>query len=283
MSIRYIFVLLRYWTGRTNSASFFCYTELMSQRPIALVTGASSGIGREFARILAANGYDLFVVARRLDRLTALADELKQKHGTMVWTLQMDLRQADTPERILQEVEKVGRPIEVLINDAGLGHAGTFADMPWNEIEEQMKVNMFALANLTRLVLPKMLARKQGRILNVGSVAGYLPGPGMAIYYATKAFVISLTEALWQETQGTGVTVTCLCPGLTRSEFHQVAHMKSGKLGWMSAESVAAIGYRAMMKGQRIVNAGGINSFFAGVVRFIPHRWLLLAGKINRR
>ncbi len=252
-------------------------------RPVALVTGASSGIGLEFARLLAANGYDLFLVARRQDRLTTLAEELKAKYGTMVWAHDLDLTLPETPQRVIQEVEKAGLTIEVLINDAGLGHAGTFATMPWEEISEQVNLNIVALTKLTRLVLPGMLAQKKGKILNVGSIAGFLPGPGMAVYYATKAFVISLSEALWQETRGTGVAVTCLCPGLTRSEFHTVAHMKSGRLGWMNADAVAKIGYDAMVRGKRLVSAGGVNTLLSWVARFVPRRIVLLAAMVRRQ
>lgn len=144
-------------------------------------------------------------------------------------------------------------------------------------------MNILALAKLTRLVLPGMLARGKGKILNVGSIAGYLPGAGMAIYYATKAFVLSFSEALWQETKGKGVTVTCLCPGLTHTEFHHNAHQAVGRIGWMSAESVAAIGYKAMTQGKRVVNAGGLNTLIAWLVRFLPRRLLLAAGQVRRR
>lgn len=235
------------------------------------------------ARVLAANGYDLVIVARRIERLTAVADELKQQHGTTVWPLKIDLRQPDAAERIMHEVQNAGLTIDVLVNDAGLGRAGSFADLAWEDSEDQITVNLVALTKLTRLVLPGMLARRQGKILNVGSIAGYLPGPGMAVYYATKAFVVSFSEALWQETKGSGVTVTCLCPGLTHTEFHEQAHQAVGHVGWMSSQAVAAIGYRAMMKGRRVVNAGPLNTLIAWLVRFLPHRLLLAAGKVRRR
>lgn len=141
-------------------------------------------------------------------------------------------------------------------------------------------MNVFSL---TRGCLPSIPGifysrpRRSGRILNVGSIAGYLPGPGMAIYYATKAFVLSFSEALWQETRGTGVTVTCLCPGLTHTEFHASAHQAVGRVGWMSAASVAAIGFGAMMKGQRVANAGWLNTLIAWTVHVVPHRILLWA------
>ena len=252
-------------------------------KPVALVTGASSGIGRELARVLAAQGYDLVIVARRYERLTELASELSPQHGTAVRLIKADLCDPSAPDRIMAELDQANLPIDVLINDAGLGRTDSFAQMAWPDIESQISVNIIALTHLTRLLLPGMISRKHGRILNVGSIAGYLPGPGMAIYYATKAFVFSLSEALWQETHGTGVTVAVLCPGLTHTEFHQQAHQSVGRFGWMSAASVARIGYQAMITGRRVVNAGGLNTLIAGILRLVPHRILLMAGKVARR
>lgn len=249
----------------------------------ALVTGASSGIGRALARVLAREGYDLVVAARRFARLTALAHELRAAYGTSVLPVQADLRDPASPSRIMDEIGRAGLTVDVLVNDAGLGRASSFAEMPQEDIDAQLAVNAVALTRLTRLVLPGMLERRKGRILNVASLASYLPGPGMAIYYATKAFVLSLSEALWEETRGTGVTVTAMCPGFTRTEFHEQAHQSVGRFGWMSAEAVAEIGYRAMLRGSRVVNAGALNALIAWIVRFVPHRFLLFAGKVRRR
>lgn len=250
-------------------------------RPLALVTGASSGIGREFVRVLARKGYDQIIVARRLERLTALADEL-QPSGVMILPLKDDLREAGALQILADAVRKTGRPLDVLVNDAGLGRAGEFSDMASADIDDQMRVNMIAPTHLIRQFLPDMVTRGRGRILNVASIAGYLPGPGMAVYYATKAFVLSLSEALWQETHGTGVTVTALCPGLTHTEFHERAHQAVGRFGWMNADVVADIGVRAMLRGRRVVNAGGLNTLIAIVVHIVPHWLLLSAGHVRR-
>lgn len=245
-------------------------------KPFALVTGASSGIGRELARVLAREGYDLAIVARRTSRLRQLADELRQRYGTETICLTYDLLDKGSPQGILRDLETAGHlDIDVLVNDAGFGKYGNFAPMAWEDIAGQVKVNVLALLRLTRLVLPGMLQRRRGRILNVASLAGNLPGPGMAIYYATKAFVLSFSEALSEETQGTGVTITALSPGLTHTEFHQVAGQHGARWGWMDADRVAEIGYRSMVRGRRVVNAGWWNALAAFVIRFVPHGVLL--------
>lgn len=244
----------------------------------ALVTGASSGIGRELARILAREGHDLVIVARRLERLTALKEELEREHHVHVLPLRGDLTDPEAADLIKAATDKAGVTVSILVNNAGVGAYGDFASLAWEEITAMVQLNITALLHLTRLYLPAMLQQGQGRILNVGSVAGSLPGPRMAVYHATKAFVLSFSQALSQETKGTGVTVTCLCPGPTRTEFHERAHAARPRLGmWMEAATVARIGYQAMMAGRRVVNAGLQNAAIAQIVRFLPTKLLLWA------
>ncbi len=250
-------------------------------RPQALVTGASSGIGRELARILARHGYDLVVVARRVERLDALRRELEAETSVRVTVAADDLADPASSERIERAVAETGRPIDVLVNDAGFGVYGSFADADWAASRDLVRVNILALMELTRRFLPSMIARRCGRILNVASTAAFTPGPFMATYYASKAFVVSFSEALSEETRGTGVTVTCLCPGPTRTEFHERAHAPAGgPLGWMSASAVARIGFDGLMAGRAVVVAGIMNRITTWFMRFLPHR--LLARAVRR-
>lgn len=243
----------------------------------ALVTGASSGIGRELSKLLAADGYDLVLVARRLERLQKLADEFRSRHGTQTLCLKEDLADPESISRIRQATDAAGVQVDVLVNDAGFGHVGKFAEIADERTSGEIAVNILALTRLTRAYLPGMISRGSGSILNVASVAGYLAGPWMAVYHATKAYVISFSEALSQETHGTGVSVTCLCPGRTRTEFFNRAYDGNEPRGggWMDAQTVAKIGYKAMLRRHRIVNAGWGNAFVAGLIRCTPH-WLLL-------
>ncbi|MBI4414854.1 MAG: SDR family oxidoreductase [Candidatus Kerfeldbacteria bacterium] len=247
------------------------------ERQTAVITGASSGIGREIARVLAARGYDLFILARRFDRLLELKSELEQRHGVRVMPMKADLRDPAVPAAIKAQLDHAGIEPSLLVNDAGLGTFGMFTELTWEEVEQMLLVNIGALTRLTHLFLPSMLKRRSGKILNIGSIAGSLPGPWMAVYHATKAYVASLSEALWEETRGTGVTVTLLAPGLTRTEFHEHAHQKLTSGGWMDAHTVARIGVDALLAGRPIVAAGFRNSFILWIVRFLPHRLLLWA------
>ncbi|WP_420391336.1 SDR family NAD(P)-dependent oxidoreductase [Acuticoccus sp.] len=244
-------------------------------RPLALVTGASAGIGSALARRIAADGYDLVLVARREDRLRALADELPVE----VIPVALDLTERDAPAALQGEVAALGRPLDVLVNNAGFGHAGPFAQAPLERQLGMIDLNVRTLVELTHRLLPAMVERSSGAVLNVASTAAYLPGPNVSVYYATKAFVLSFSEALWQELHGTGVTVTALCPGPTRSEFGSVSGMdrsflfKNAKR--MSAERVAAIGWRGTRAGRRVVVPGLMNKVGAVVTTLMPSRLLL--------
>jgi short-subunit dehydrogenase len=239
----------------------------------ALVTGASSGLGEEFARLFAADGIDLVLVARRRDRLEALAGQLRTAGKISVHVVAADLSVPDEVERVVREVQALPVEIEFLVNNAGLGNVGTFAE---SSLEKQMvmvDVNIRALVRLTHAFLPGMLARKRGRVLNIGSTAGLQPGPFGAVYYATKAFVNSFTEALSHELKGTGVTATVSLPGATATEFASVAGSGNTALfrrGVMSSADVARGAYAAMNRGTPFVIHGFMNRMLAFSVRLGP-------------
>jgi uncharacterized protein len=249
-----------------------------SPRPVALVTGASAGIGTELARLLAVD-HDLILVARRGDQLRALAAELKQSHNATCHVFTSDFAEPTTPRALFEAINAAGLTVDVLVNNAGFGDLGHFtkADLP--KLLRMIQVNVTALTELTGLFLPGMLSRKRGRILNVGSIAGFQPGPYMAVYYATKAYVNSFSEALSSELNGTGVTVTVLCPGPVATEFAAVAGMQATRAfsagQAMGARPVAEAGLRAMKAGRRMVVPGLQNRLMLFAERFTP-RWLVL-------
>ena len=237
---------------------------------LTLITGASSGIGYDMAKVCAAQGHDLIVVARREDRLTALKQELEQAHGVTVWAYAADLTQAQARQDLFVWTQTLGQPLYALVNNAGFGLLQPFAETDWEQQNAMLQLNIVALTHLTHQYLPGLIAQGQGRILNVASTAAFLPGPYMALYYASKAFVQSFTEAIASELEGTGVTATTLCPGPTESEFQYVAGMGqleffSGKLP-TSAE-VATFGYRAMEKGDRTAVYGWVNNLLVFATR----------------
>jgi len=219
----------------------------------ALITGASSGLGLELARLFAMDGHDLVVVARRRDHLEALATRLAAEHGVAARIIAEDLADPVAPRRIYEELQDRRIDVEFLVNSAGFATNGPFAASDLGRELAMVQVNAAALMHLTHLFLPGMIARRSGRILNLGSTAGFQPGPGMAIYYATKAFVNSFTEALAYELRGTGVTATVSCPGATATEFAKVAGTQESRLfhlGAMAATDVAKHAHRAMMAGK---------------------------------
>jgi short-subunit dehydrogenase len=254
-------------------------------RPVALVTGASAGIGREIARILAAD-HDLILTARRASELNSLAAELAP---AACHVFPADLSDPAAPRALFDAAAAAGLTVDVLVNNAGFGDLGPFAEADLGKMLRMVRVNVTALTELTGLFLPGMLARRRGRILNVGSVAGFQPGPFMAVYYATKAYVNTFSEALTFETAGTGVTVTCLAPGPTRSEFAVAAgmsaegHFTVGSVA--DARPVAEAGVRAMRRGKRMVVTGLRNRLLLFAERFLP-RGLVIRGVMwmqNRR
>ncbi len=242
-----------------------------------LITGASSGIGRELARCFAADGCHLILLARNTDALETLAGELRQAHKIETLVLTADLSRPETPARVFKELQGRGIKVDVLVNNAGFGANGTFAGLPLQRQLAMIQVNITALTSLTGLFLPGMTERRRGGVLNVGSLAGFLPGPGMAIYFASKAFVLSFTEALAEELIGTGVTTTALCPGPTATNFGNVSHgkkMRRLNTPKMPAATVASYGHRAFRKGRPLAIPGWQNHFLVFLVRIMP-RWFV--------
>ncbi len=245
-------------------------------RPTALVTGASSGIGWELAKFLAEDRYDLVLVARRRKKLEELGRDLTAAFGVTVTVVAKNLADPRAPEEIEGELQRVGRAIDVLVNNAGFGVYGLSSQADRTKELAMIQVNVVALTDLTKRLLPGMLERRNGKILNVASTAAFQPGPLMAVYYATKAYVLSFSEALANELEGSGVTVTALCPGPTETEFQKDAGMEETRLFRsplvMNATSVARAGYEGMRKGKRIVIPGLANKILAQTVRFTPRR-----------
>lgn len=227
----------------------------------ALITGASAGLGKEFAWLFAADGHDVVLVARRKDKLEELAKEIQAKHANVkAHVVAEDLASPGASERIVKALADLGVEIEFLVNNAGFGGTGPFAESDLARQLEMVQVNVNVLMTLTRLLLPAMIARQSGRILNIGSTAGFVPGPYMSVYYASKAFVNSFTEALSVELAGTGVTVTVSCPGATATEFAAVAGNDKSSLfasGVATAAEVAKDGYEAMKRGEVLAVASG--------------------------
>jgi hypothetical protein len=246
----------------------------------ALITGASSGIGAELARLCAGDGYDLILVARRAGRLRELGASL----GVPVRCIPADLADPGAPPAIFEAAGDT--PVDILINNAGFGWRGPFAEGDWSAQAALLQVNMTAPVHLTRLFLPDMLRRRSGRILNVASTAAFVPGPFMALYYASKAALLSFSEAIASELKGTGVTATALCPGVTRTDFFQAAGIEDSNLlragNVMAAADVALEGYRAMMEGKVEVVAGVRNQWMMRGARLMPRTALAeVARRLN--
>jgi len=240
-----------------------------------LITGGSGGIGYELAKLFACDGHNLILVARSADKLTQVANEL-QAAGVTVKTFALNLGQAPAPKFLYDQLQREGINVEVLVNNAGFGAYGDFAEMADDQILGQINLNIIALTELTRLFLPAMIARRAGRIMNVASTAGFQPGPLMAVYYATKAYVISFSEAVANEVRGSGVTVTCFCPGPTQTGFGARAGNDKTRVfkqtAVMSADKVALDGYRALMEGRTLTISGAQNWLVAQSTRFAPRK-----------
>ncbi|MEW6705568.1 MAG: SDR family oxidoreductase [Pseudomonadota bacterium] len=254
----------------------------------ALVTGASGGIGQEIARELAAAGYALVLVARDAARLARVADELAQAHGVPVQPLPCDLAQAGAVEALAQALAQGDIVPEVLVNNAGFGVYGEHARTDWQAEHGMIELNVTALTALTKRLLPGMVRRGRGRILNVASTAAFQPGPYMAVYYATKAYVLSYSEALAEELSSSGITVTALCPGPTATAFSQRAQAVDSALfkgkRLPDASEVARYGVRALQRGRRVAVHGCMNSLLAQSVRFTPRRVVTrLVAQMSRR
>ena len=249
-------------------------------KKVALITGASSGLGREYARVHASRGGDLVLVARRLDRLNELKAELEAQYQVDVLILSYDLSRPEAPQQIYDALADRGIEVDYLINNAGLGGQGSFAERPIEEEINLISVDIVALTRLTKLFLPDFLRRGTGRILNVSSTASLLPGPYQATYFAAKAYVTSLSEALWMETRGTGVTVTSVLPGGLSTEFGMAAGLEGTGLALaQSPYKVAFDSYRAMLRGKRRIISGVTWSqrLALKMIPFVPKILVLLA------
>lgn len=238
-----------------------------------LITGASAGIGYELAKLYARDGYRLVLVARRKVTMDKHAAELRKLGSPEVTVIVKDLAVLESPDKLFAETQKAKIHVDVLVNNAGFGGNGPFAKTDLDDELEMMQVNMVALTHLTKLYLGPMLARKRGQIVNIASTAAFQPGPLMAVYYATKAFVLSFSEAVYEELRGSGVTVTCVCPGATHTEFAKRARMEKSKLFQaraMDAETVAKLAYRGIQKRKPLVITGFMNWLGAQLVPFGP-------------
>jgi short-subunit dehydrogenase len=245
--------------------------------PIVLITGASSGIGAALARVFAAHDHELVLVARRQDRLNALADEIAAAGRSRPAVLAVDLERRDAASAIAAELSAKAMEPAVVVNNAGFGLSGAAGALGRDEQLAMIDVNVRALTELS-LMFVDSLKRHRGGILNVASVAAFLPGPGMAVYYASKAYVLSFSEALHRELAGQGVRVTALCPGPVPTEFQARSGMHldpAARILELSAERVAQIGYDAFMRGQRVAVAGTGNRIAVSLMRFVPNALLL--------
>lgn len=240
-----------------------------------LITGASGGIGYDFAKEFASHGYDVVLVARNQAKLEQVAQELIAAHGIQATILAQDLNAAGAPQIIFDQLEQAGITIDVLVNNAGFASYGFFHELDLQKELDMVQLNVAVLVHLTHLFLPGMVARHQGKILNLASTAAFQPGPLMAVYYATKAFVLSFSEAIANELEGTGVTVTALCPGPTESGFQARAAMQDSKLvqnGLMDAATVAKDGYMGLLEGKTVIIPGLFNKIGAVAPRFVPRK-----------
>lgn len=242
----------------------------------ALITGASAGLGSEFARLFARDKYNLVLVARTGPKLAELAEELRKQHGISVTTIPLDLSLPQAAQNLFEETRRGGIHVDVLVNNAGYGKLGPFAEIPLEESYGQIQLNVMALTLLTRLYLGPMIEQRSGKIMNVASTAAFQPGPRMAVYYATKAYVLSFSEAIADELRNSGVRVTCFCPGATLTEFQKRAETENSRLFKrltpMDAKTVAEDGYRALMAGKTVAISGFRNWLVAESVRFAPRK-----------
>jgi short-subunit dehydrogenase len=256
----------------------------MRTNPVALITGASGGIGLELAKLFARESHDLALVARSHDKLKSIAEELRQTYGVQVKYYTKDLSVTSTPDELFEVLQSEGGNVDILVNNAGFGWRGEFAQMNLADVLEMLQVNITSLTYLTKLFLPGMIERKRGRILNVASTAAFQPGPMMTTYYASKAYVMNFSLGLSEELQGTGVTVTAFCPGPTATGFGRRAGFANekimGGLLHKDVRTVAIDGYKGLMKGKPLVISGTLNWFGTQLIRFLPRTF---PGKLVKR
>lgn len=243
-----------------------------------LITGAASGIGRAFADIFASEGYDMVIVGRNMAKMSSMKADYEARCGITVMPIEADLSQDGAAQQVYDTVQAHGIAVDVLLNNAGVGDYGRFVDIPWQKERDLAGLNMLSLMQMLQLFAADMERRGSGRILNMASIAAYMPGPYMPMYYASKAFVYSLSQAVSREMAGTGVTVTCLCPGPTATNFEKEAHMSADNkmFTWfrpMTPAEVAAEGYRALMKGKPVHTVKIRYRFLKLLCRLGPEKW----------
>ena len=253
-----------------------------------LITGASGGIGLELARLFAKDGYDIVLTARSEDKLKVIKKELEGEYSVSAYVFPCDLAEPDAALRIREFTDASGIIVDVLVNNAGFGDCADFAQGEWQKQYDMVRLNIVALMQLTRVYLPEMKERKSGRILNVASVASFCAGPGMSVYYASKAFVRSFSEAVAEEVRGEGVTVTALCPGPVRTGFEKAANLEGSRMFTLlhaaDARKVALCGYRALMKGRTLVYYGITAKAMSLLVRALPRAACRkVAKKVNEK
>ena len=254
-----------------------------------LITGASAGIGLDLARLFAAGGHDLILVARRKEVLERVAGECAAQHGVRAEVIVADLADPTGSARIFEATKALGLSVDILVNNAGFGSHGPVAEADLAREMEMIQVTICSLIHLTRLFLPAMIEQKAGRILNVASIAGFVPGPYMSTYYATKSFVVSHSLALWRELRGTGVSMTVLCPGPVHTEFQERAGLGQARLfsgpSVMRSDEVARAGYEGCLKGKLFVVPGLFAKFALAASHFVPRRLLtrIVAGRNRNR
>jgi uncharacterized protein len=245
----------------------------------ALITGASLGIGLEMAKHAASLGHNLVLVARNEQKLQALASEIKQQYKVDVTIIAADLSDMTQVQMVYDTCKKESISVDMLINNAGFGDFGMFAESDWNKTNQMIQLNITSLTMMCRLFIPDMKMRKSGYVLNVASTAAFQPGPTMAVYYATKSYVLHFTEAIYNELQGSGVSITCLCPGATESGFQAAAAMENSALvkgkKLPTAKDVAVFGYNAMLAKKMTVINGFMNYLQANSIRFTPRKLVL--------
>ncbi len=250
----------------------------------ALITGASNGIGLELAKIHASKGGNLVLVARNKAKLDALKNDLEKQFNVSVYTIGKDLSEPNAAQQVYEETSKQNIQIDYLINNAGFGEFGMFAETDWNKEVQMINLNITTLTHFTKLYLQDMIKRSSGRIMNVASTAAFQPGPTMAIYCATKAYVLSFTEAISNEVSDKGVSITALCPGATVTGFQAAAGMEESALfsrnNLPTGKEVAVYGYAAMLKGKTVAVHGLLNNIMAISIRFIPRALVL---KVTRK
>ncbi|OYO22808.1 hypothetical protein CGZ93_07125 [Enemella dayhoffiae] len=249
-------------------------------RGTALVTGASAGLGAQFADFLARSGMDLLLTARRKETLDAQAKRLRERHGRRVSVLPADLTAAAARIRLLKEVDDLGTPISVLVNNAGFGSAGRFVEHDTDRVTREVELNCVAPTHLARHLLPGMLERGYGAVVNVASAAAYQPIPSMAVYAATKSYLLSLSQALWSETAGTGVRVVAVCPGPTDTDFFVNTGEPDAMTWRRTPEQVVQSTFRALYRNQPSVVDGGANAVLAKLSQMLPVRIVLPISKL---